>query len=216
MALGRESPHRSPHISRKVTVSYGPGSHVVQNLSHKQSPPPPPPTIDALPDAVLLRIFHFLQRPFASGPLPKASRLCSIKSATRVSLKTGRQTITVPYEVCVGSVCRRWRMVSYSLPHASVLDLAAYLPVHILLRVSLTERGLDRAYDLFTADPERIRHVRGLNIHCPGVSSVCLKRLLRSCSAVKNLPQTTRFNYTPGLEWQRKLGSCEKSPCRCE
>ncbi|KND00862.1 uncharacterized protein SPPG_03966 [Spizellomyces punctatus DAOM BR117] len=185
MALHTDSPSTSAPIQSKSHVRH-PSSRLSPTQRRQQRRSQKPlATIHSLPKDVLLHTFHYLQPPLtqiapSSKSLPLPTRLVHVKSATRCTIALPKKgTRSVPWEVHLSSVCKRWREVSYQLPHACILDLAAYLPSHRLVRVCLSEKGLDRAYDLWANDIGRMAAVKGLNIHIPGVSATGVKSILR-------------------------------------
>ncbi|KAJ3409060.1 hypothetical protein HDV05_004592 [Chytridiales sp. JEL 0842] len=135
-------------------------------------------TILDLPTSLLVSIFSLLQpplpNPLHSPSPPPGQRLVHLTDTNHLALRTptikGAAKPNVPIEVHLASVCTAFREAAVQLPFSRMLFVAGYLTTSKLVRMGLTEGGLDDGFLLFASCPTRRKLVQGLEINVPGLS----------------------------------------------
>ncbi|KAI9322059.1 hypothetical protein DFJ73DRAFT_875722 [Zopfochytrium polystomum] len=114
----------------------------------------------------------------SQGSFYHSRHLGSLLTTTKFGQRAAAWRRSIPVELLLGSVCKRWRLVSFGMGFSGSLNVAGLLSPARLVRLGLTDGGCDEGLITFASDIERMRHLKSLDLSFPGVSMKALKFLL--------------------------------------
>ncbi|KAI9204833.1 uncharacterized protein BJ171DRAFT_598859 [Polychytrium aggregatum] len=152
-----------------------------------------PRDIHDLPDDVLLKIFKLLQ-PDIIDRLNYADRLPKLPPSQRANRVAWSPHASLPCELVLSAVCRRWRKTALRLFFASSLNLAGYLSPYRLVRLARMEYGFEKPLALYSSDRTRLENLRSLMVLVPGISETAFVNLLNLIHSLESVPLLERLD----------------------